>query len=184
MKKKVYPITANTRADFFQVHHHNHDCGWCCCVAWWIPTWERWGDRSAAENRNYRQELFDRGIWDGYLLAMDDVPVGWCQCGPRDQWPKLVQQYELQPDPNIWALTCFLVVPSFRKQGLSHFFLDELIRQLSLKGVQQVQAFPKRGHHSDDGEIWTGPETLFITSGFSLIRDHPAYPVYQKKLAS
>ena len=108
MKREVRRLTAELVDDFFRLHSEENGCGWCCCVAWWVPTWEGWGDRSANENRALREKLFKQGEYDGYLLYVDDEPVGWCQVGPRDRLEKLVGQFSLAPDPSAWAITCFL----------------------------------------------------------------------------
>ena len=79
---------------------------WCHCVAWTCPTWEGWGERTAGENRSLREEQFAAGRFDGYLLYLNGFVAGWCQCGPRDDWPKLAAQFELAPDPGTWAVTC------------------------------------------------------------------------------
>ena len=89
MKIEVLPFDASRREDFFAVHSEINDCGWCSCVAWWVPTWDGWGNRTASENRELRESLCERGEYDGYLLYLDGAPVGWCQVGPRDRLEKL-----------------------------------------------------------------------------------------------
>jgi GNAT superfamily N-acetyltransferase len=95
-----------------------------------VPSWDRWGERTALENFNLRQNLLDGEIYDGYLLYVDGKPAAWCQLGQRDRLAKLVQQLELELDSEIWAITCFLVVPSFRHQGLATYLLKEVLRDL------------------------------------------------------
>ncbi len=80
---EVHPFEESRRPDFFRLHSEANGCGWCCCVAWWTPTWEGWGERTAEENLRLREALFDRGEHDGYILYLDHEPVGWCQAGPR-----------------------------------------------------------------------------------------------------
>jgi len=95
-------------ADFFALHGHP-PFDWCFCVAWNVESWEGWGERSAAENRILREEMLARGRFDGYLLYVGDQVAGWCQCGPRDDWPKLRLEFDLPPCPDTWAVTCFCV---------------------------------------------------------------------------
>src|SRR5262245_26931057 len=101
----VRPLTAALRDDFYRFH--SGDEGWCYCVAWHVPTWDGWTERTDGENRAVRDALFDRGEHDGYLLYAGGEPSGWCQAGPRDRLPKLVASYGLAPDVSVWALTCF-----------------------------------------------------------------------------
>ena len=156
--------------------------GWCHCVAWWTPTWgRRWGERTAGENRALRERLFDQGQYDGYLLYVDNRAVGWCQCGPRDRLTKLCRQFRLTSDPEVWAVTCFVIAPLFRKRGLAHYLLGEVLKDLRSKGVRHVQAFPRCGKGMPH-EVWTGPEALFQKAGFQIERDDARRPVYGKRL--
>jgi len=183
MTLEVVPLSQDRRRDFWSIHAPQHGEGWCCCVAWWVPTWEGWGERAAIENRRLREELFDRGELDLYLLLEDGAPVGSCQCGPRDRLAKLVAQYRLAPDPEVWALSCFVLAPSARGRGLARTFLAGILDDLARRGVRHVQAFPKRGTGLEAGEVWTGPEALFRGAGFTVERDDPARPVYGVRLA-
>lgn len=178
----VFPLEASRREDFYRLHSKTNGADWCYCVAWWVPTWQGWGQRSAEENRALRERLFQRGQYDGYLLYVDGDPAGWCQCGPRDRLPKLLEQYNLPSDPGVWAITCFLIAPPFKKGGLTHQLLTGALQDLRRRGVPLVQAFPRRGKNLPDDDIWTGPEAAFKVAGFELDRDDPVWPVYGKCL--
>ena len=178
----VVPLDASRREDFYRVHCEANEASWCYCVAWWVPTWEGWGQRTADENLTLRENLFQLGQYDGYLLYIDEEPVGWCQCGPRDRLPKLLEQYKLEPDDQVWAITCFLIAPRFKKQGLTHRLLAGVLEDLRRQGVQRVQAFPHRATELPDEDMWTGPEVVFRRAGFTVERDDPKRPVYGIKL--
>ncbi len=178
MPVTVVPLDATKRNDFYRVHCDANEAGWCSCVAWWIPTWDRWTERTAEENRNQREQFFEAGLYDGYLLYVDGSPIGWCQCGPRDRFTKLYARYELSPDPMVWAITCFLIVPHQRGHGLVHHLLQSALDDLQHCGIRHVQGFPRRGENLPVDDIWTGPERVFQRVGFSVERDHPQFPVY------
>jgi ribosomal protein S18 acetylase RimI-like enzyme len=182
MMLSVVPLDASGREDFYRVHSESNCAGWCHCVAWWVRTWDGWGQRTAEQNRALREKLFRQGRYDGYLMYVDGQPAGWCQCGPRDRLPKLVEQFKLNPDPGVWAITCVLISPQFRKQGLANYLLDKVLTDLATRGVPRVQAFPRRGQNLPDEDVWTGPEALFKTAGFTLERDDPRKPIYCKQL--
>ena len=169
MNISVVPLDASHREDFYRVHSESHGCGWCNCVAWWVPTWEGWGQRTVDQNRALREKLFSRGHYDGYLLYAEDRPVGWCQFG-------------LQPDPEVWAITCFLISPISRKKGLAIHLLEGVLLDLKARGISRLQAFPRRGHNLPDEDVWTGPEALYRQSGFALERDDPQKPIYCRQL--
>ena len=180
----VRPLDASREDDFFRVHCPEHGTDWCYCAAWWVNTWEGWGQRTAAENKALREKLFRQKQYDGYLLYADGRPIGWCQCGQRGLLSKLLQQYKLGRDPAVWAITCLLIAPPFRKQGLAHRFLDEILSDLERQGVRYVQAFPRRGENLPEEDVWTGPEHLYRRAGFRLERDDSEKPIYGKRLVS
>jgi GNAT superfamily N-acetyltransferase len=167
-----------TRDDFFRVHCTAEGTDWCYCVAWWVPDWSSFGERSDAANRALRDDLLDRGEYDGYLLHVDGEPAAWCQCGPRDRLEKLTSQYGLSVAPDTWALSCVTVVPRFRGRGLARELLQGILADLPTRGVARVEAFPKPGERLEPGEAWRGSESLFRTLGFARVRATDAGPVY------
>ena len=174
-------VDASLRRDFFRVHGAEQGADWCFCVAWWVPTWDGWGARTAGDNRALREELFQRGEYDGYLLYDDEEPIGWCQVGLRDRLAKLVEQFGLAPDGDVWAITCFHIHPDRRRRGLATELLRGVLADLQRRGVARVQAFPRRGVDAP-GELWTGPESMYTAAGFSPTSDDPKRPVLEIRL--
>lgn len=173
----VQRFSAGQRADFFRLHDQADAGGWCYCVAWWVPTWQGWGERSAAQNRALREQLCERGEYDGYLIYVGDEAAGWCQAGPRDRLAKLAAQFQLPPEPDTWAISCFFIAPAHRQGGLARYLLAEVLADLRTRGVRRVEAYPKRGDSLEVGDLWNGPEALFRAAGFSVVQDHPQRPV-------
>jgi GNAT superfamily N-acetyltransferase len=172
---------ANRRA-FFDLHHTDHDAGWCFCVAWWVNTWEGWGERSAAENQAFREALLEQGNYDGYLLFLGERPIGWCQVGERDRLSKLARSYRLPPDPNAWAISCFFIAPDQRRAGRAAFLLHSVIADLRQRGIRRLEAFPRTGLSLAPHQMWTGPQPLFLAEGFQLEVNDTARPVLALRL--
>jgi len=162
---------AAARVDDFFTLHGTPPFEWCHCVAWEVPTWDGWGERTAAENRALRERLFAAGRYDGYLLYVDGAVAGWCQCGPRDGWPKLAAQFGLAPDPGAWAVTCFCIRPEVRRQGLAGRLLRAILGDLRQRGVARVEGYPRAAGEHEDGELWTGPLELFEGVGFKVVKE-------------
>jgi GNAT superfamily N-acetyltransferase len=175
---EVRRLSATLRHDFYRVHDATHGCGWCACVAWWVPTWDGWNERTAEENRAFRDALIARGEEDGYLLYEDGRPVGWCQAGPRDRWPKLRAAMESGPDPDVWVIPCFLMLPAERRRGLARRLLDGVLEDLRARGGRRVEAFPRSGSDLPAEDAWTGPESLFLGAGFQRVREAGGRTVY------
>ncbi|HEX9743957.1 MAG TPA: GNAT family N-acetyltransferase, partial [bacterium] len=127
-----------------------------------------------------------KGEFDGYLLYVNDVPVGWCQVGKRDRLKKLVEQFELEPDPEMWAITCFFIIPKYRKKKWATYMLRAVVADLYKQGVRKIESFPTRRPFPTAGDLWTGKESTYESVGFKLVRDHPTQPVmavhYKRKV--
>lgn len=177
---RVAPLGCDLRADFYRLHSDANGLGWCSCCAWEVSSWDGWGQRTAEANRVGREEFFARGESDGFLAYDGDEPAGWCQVVPLGRFPKLVAAYRLEPVPGDWAFTCFAVAPRHRGMGVATALvcaaLDALLRRRP--PATTIYAFPRR--NTDDP--WTGPESLFVKSGFTVHRDHPERPVLMKRL--
>ena len=179
---EVVRCDASQRAGFDALHCDAVAGGWCRCVAWWVPTWDGWSDRSASANAELREELWRRGEQDGYLLLEAGAPIAWCQAVERDRLPKLTSQLRLAPQPGTWGVTCFLVAPSQRRRGAARAILDGVLADLPARGARRVEAYPKRGDDLDDGDRWNGPEALFVQAGFAVARDDATRPVLARAL--
>jgi ribosomal protein S18 acetylase RimI-like enzyme len=177
-------MQAALQDEFARLHSEAHGCGWCQCVAWWVRSWDGWSDRGADANRALRRSLFEAGEYDGYLLFDGTEPVGWAQVGPRDRLAKLVAEYGLDVEPGVWAITCLLLAPDARGRGWARRLVEAILRDLPARGVETVEAFPRRGDGLEAEAIWTGPERLFIDLGFQLVQEHPRRPRYRRSIGA
>ena len=182
MNRQVHPMESSRRGDFLRLHSAENGCDRCFCVAWWVPTWEGWGDRTAEENRRLRESLWDRSVWDGYLLYVDGEPAGWCQAIERDRLVKPAADFHLDEDKGTWAIGCFLIAPSHRRRGHAAYLLDAGLRDLPTRGARRIEAYPKRGADLDAEELWNGPESLLRSRGFRVVKDAPVRPVLTLEL--
>jgi hypothetical protein len=183
MQIEIVRLDASHVDDFYCLHSDVEGAGCCYCAAWWVESWEEWSQRDPEQNRVLRQQLFTKGTFDGYLMYDGTSPIGWCQCCPRDWLPKIRETYNLMPDSEIWAICCFLILPQYREIGLANHFLEEIVKDLTTLGVKHVQGFPKRGKELQAGDLWTGPEAMFLKAGFRLEQDDDRHPVFGLRLA-
>lgn len=157
-------------ADFYRLHYAANEAGWCRCVAWWVESWDGWAERTAEQNYELRQALLAEGEYDGYLLFESEEPIGWCQVGRRDRLMKLVNQMALAPSPQTWAITCFLVAPGYRQQGVAAEMLKMVLADLRAKEIEVVEAYPRRGANLEAADLWNGPEKMFAEAGFEFVK--------------
>lgn len=180
----VRPLDRDRVADFQVLHAKSDDGGWCQCVAWWVPTWDGWSERTREQNGGLREKLFACGQYDGYLLYEGELPVGWMQVGHVGRLPKLWDAYrleELDVSATDLAISCVFLDPNVRGRGWLHVFLRSVLDALA-GGRGQVLAFPRRVEGAEAGEVWTGPESAFRAAGFRVIREDPLRPVLSRPL--
>jgi GNAT superfamily N-acetyltransferase len=91
-------------------------------------------------------------------------------------------QYNLEANPEILAITCFVIRPEYRNKGLAAYILKVILEDLKSRGVKMVQAFPKRTDSDKPGEHWKGPESMYVSMGFTIERDDPNNPILSLRL--
>jgi ribosomal protein S18 acetylase RimI-like enzyme len=171
-------VSPATYRNFWALHGDDACGNWCYCTAWHIETWKGWGQRTKLENKAFREELFASGVRDGYLLLHGNRAIGWCQVTPRDDLPKLTNQFNLPPDETTAAITCLLIHPDHRRSGAATDLLHMVLTDLAARGFRRVEAYPKRNDEEPtDAELWTGPEALYSSLGFDVVQEDPIQPV-------
>jgi len=179
----VRRLGADNVADFWALMARDqHEGAVCWCTAWWTDTWEDYLALTPAQRRELRESLIERGEYDGYLAYVDGAPVAWMQVGARDRLGKVLVSFELEPDPETWATTCFLVLEPYRGQGLGREFLRQVLADLDARGVTLVEGYPRHGEGHGATDLWSGPEALYADSGFSEVKKGPNRSVYRRRL--
>jgi GNAT superfamily N-acetyltransferase len=172
----VHRLSAANEAEFARIHCDATGNGWCQCVAWWVPTWEGWGERSAEQNRALREKMLRDGVHDGYFVYAGGALAGWVQAWKRDAFAKLATQFGAASDEDAWMIGCVLVLKPFRQKGVAREALRLVVGGLRLRGARSIDAFPKRGA-GDASELWNGPESTYADLGFAVVRDDAKRPL-------
>jgi GNAT superfamily N-acetyltransferase len=163
----------------------------CYCSYWHFPCDKNaWLARLAFESEANRRELFERARTPprGVVARLaDGTAVGWMKLEPAVQLPKIYAQrvYRglsgLSPDrAGVWAVGCFLVDTSFRRQGVARALLRRGIELARAGGALSLEAFPRRAEGVRDEELWTGPLDLFTSEGFAVVHEQTQYPVLRR----
>ena len=112
----------------------NGACGGCWCQAWKVADGEKWNEVQGSKAKaRLRKGVRDRTT-HGILAFVDGEPVGWCNFGPRLDYPRLERSRTLKCDDaeRVWSVTCFYVHRKFRAQGVATALLDHAVDILRL----------------------------------------------------
>ena len=180
------PLAPDTFEDFCGMHAQS-ECQGCFCMFWQFAGDSRaWQLAQADENRNAKRALVDAGQTHGLLAYDDGVVIGSSQFEPRDELVKLTARMPyrgLERDARVWSIGCVRVLEKQRRHGVAHALLEAtLVHLREVLHASAVEAYPRRGDDLRDEEVWTGPESLFVRAGFTVVRAHETYPVLRKTL--
>jgi len=94
-------------------------------------TRQAWADKPAPHHcschetaENVIQHLQQGG---GFLLYVNDVPVGTTRWLPLDE------------DPSVWEIVRLGVIPAYRGQGLSQYLLEAVVHEAQMADVDELR---------------------------------------------
>jgi GNAT superfamily N-acetyltransferase len=177
VRGRLERLTPDRREDLLSILRRGSDeAATCFCTAYHTRAWEEPGQGLACRTR-----LLDEGRSDGYLFYVDGRPVAWCQCGPWGSFAVIAPRPPAVPDA--WAVTCMVVVPDARGQGVAHALLGEVLADLRRRGARHVYAFAHRLGPTYSSPLPELPESVCLKAGMTLARDDPECPLYESALA-
>jgi GNAT superfamily N-acetyltransferase len=147
-------------------------CGGCWCMHWRVEKGgATWMACRGEPNRRAFLKLLKQGRAQGTLAFADDQPVGWCNFGPRAEFPRLQRSRVLsyQAKPDTWSINCFFIAPGWRRRGIAGVLLDTAIETAFERGARVLEAYPtpqKSGQKLVAAFAWTGTRSLFAKAGF------------------
>ncbi len=174
MDHSIAPLDSSRRDDFFAVLERSGDePRTCLCTAFYGVDLAQSGRARACRDSRIA------GQSDGYLLYVDRRPVGWVQCGPLAMFDAVAQT---PAEPGAWAITCLVLAPEARGQGLAHVLFTDVLAALRARGVPYVIAFGHRLGPTYSSPLAELPESVCVKAGMVLVRDHPECPRYGLRL--
>ncbi|HLV66183.1 MAG TPA: GNAT family N-acetyltransferase [Polyangiaceae bacterium] len=132
-----------------------------------------------------RTELAPHGV----VAREGAAIVGWMKLTRAERVEKLYAQRVYRGLPcfagdrrDVFTIGCVLVDPEVRGTGVAHGLLACALDLARAHGARAVEAFPRRGEHLGEAEVWMGPFPLFSAAGFEVVNDFGPYPVLRKAL--
>jgi GNAT superfamily N-acetyltransferase len=181
------PVAPDDGAIITRLFGANGACGGCWCMHWRVAKGgATWQACKGEPNRRAFLKLLKQGRAQGALAFAEDRPVGWCNFGPRAEFPRLERSRVLAHDsaPDTWSINCFYIAAGWRKRGIAGALLKSATKTAFERGARVLEAYPtpqKPGETLAAAFAWTGTCALFDKAGFKPSTDNAR--VWVKKQA-
>lgn len=130
--------------DFFddRAFCDNPDWAGCYCVFnHFVGSNEAWMARTAAQNRAEAERMAREGSLKGYLAYADGKAVGWCNVNDKRAYPRFAAIGE-DDGALVGAVTCFVIDPGYRRQGIARALLRRACADYALRGFNYMESYP------------------------------------------
>ena len=128
---------------------------------------------AGAPNRDALQEIVCQGREPGLLAYDGSDPVGWVALSPREELGRVLRSPVVKPldeSTDVWAVPCFYVARTHRRQGVSSALLDAAVETAADRGAHSVEGYPMlMTAEVRAAEAYTGSVALFERAGFTLV---------------
>ena len=118
----------------------------------------------------------------GLVAYLGDEPVGWCAVAPRTATPGLLKsrvpwagRAEDKADPRIWAVTCMIIRPGYRKRGFTIALARGAVAFARDHGAVALEAYAMLNPGGADvpwGEMHVGSPRAYAAAGMTEVA-HP-----------
>lgn len=183
---QIFPLTPDRLADHLAFFDHdafadNPRWAFCYCHCLYADHRKKpWAERTAAENRAAIIPLIQSRQMRGLLAYAQGKVVGWCGAGPKMLVPALHDTRGISESPlasDIGAITCFLVAPDARGQGIARQLLLAACDTMRRAGLSHAEGYPRR-KASTPAANHHGPLALYLAAGFAIVsEDDDSYTV-------
>jgi GNAT superfamily N-acetyltransferase len=134
----IHPVDRGNWADFEALFESRGILRNCWCMAWRMTKEEQRANTSACR-KEYMKKRIENGMPIGLLAYANGKAVAWCSVGPKSSHNNLGGDAVLE---NVWSLTCFFVLPGYRRQGVVHMLIRSAQEYAMSNGGQYLEAYP------------------------------------------
>ena len=187
----IEPATQSRFADAEHALTGGGDGASCQCQ-WWLMTNNEFEHTTRSEKEEILRTELGTTPSPALIAYVDGVAAGWIRVGPRIRQPKLARtrQFQASPspwdDPDVWAVTCFVIRREYRKQGLNRRLLDAAVEHARDSGARVLEAYPSdpSAKKIPTNDLYVGILSTFLAAGFhEVARPKPHRTIVQLELA-
>jgi GNAT superfamily N-acetyltransferase len=136
---KFRPVEPGNWPDLARLFEARGGPKYCWCALW------RPGSRAARREPDCKRAALHRAVLEGtpvgLLAYRGPDPVGWCSVAPRETYRDLGGG-AYGPDTCVWAIVCFFVPRSMRRQGIQSQLLGAACALAARSGADVIEGYP------------------------------------------
>jgi GNAT superfamily N-acetyltransferase len=172
-------VIAPATADRFDEAEHalsGGGDGHSCQCQWWTMTNAEFQQASQDEKTALlREELNSDAPPPALIAYIDGEAAGWVRVGPRPAQIRLARTREIAAstpapldDPNVWAVTCFVVRREHRGKGLNAHLLAAAVDFAREHGARVIEGYPydTSAAKKSTNQLFRGVLSVFEAAGF------------------
>jgi GNAT superfamily N-acetyltransferase len=170
-KLTFHPLTKNRWNDLELLFGERGACGGCWCMSWRLNL-AQFEKQKGMANKDAMRKLVNTGETPGILAYYKDEPIAWCSVAPRVKFIRLEKSRVLKKidDNPVWSISCIFIANEFRRQGVSKYLLESVIKFCKYNGAKIIEAYPQEPYNSNipSAFAWTGILSTFEKAGFEV----------------
>ncbi len=178
---QVRPVGADNVDDLAVLFEADRNTRHCWCTSFCISGRQFAAGWFGGGNRRRFAELAAASRFPmGVLALLDDVPVGWCACGPRSRFTaaikgrsRLLRTRPREDDDLVWLIACLFVDARHRRRGITHALIAAAVAVARREGALAVEAWPVASSAPRAADLYLGREQAFRAQGFECV-DRPS----------
>lgn len=171
----ISPATADRFEDAEHALTGGGDGRSCQCQWWMMPNAQFQRLDTAERTELLRNELAEASVPPALIASVSGEAAGWVRVGPRGHQVRIARTRALAAntelpldDPDVWAISCFVVRREHRGIGLNARLIDAAVAFAREHGARVVEAYPvdTAVAHASANELYHGVLSTFLAAGF------------------
>ena len=171
----IAPATADRFDDAEHALSGGGDGRSCQCQWWMIPNAQFQRTPQEELRGMLRDEMGGAAVPPALIAYVDGEAAGWVRVGPRAAQIRITRTREIVAntsialdDPDVWAITCFVVRREHRGEGLTRRLLTAAVDFAREHGARLIEAYPfdTAAAKKPTNDLYRGVLSVFEGAGF------------------
>jgi GNAT superfamily N-acetyltransferase len=156
----------NAWLNFFDKRAFSDHKEWktCYCTYYYYPRFDS-SKKLERSRREYAKWLIENNLMNGYLVFEGGKAIGWCNVGPKKNYPKLVKKNHGYD--GIKSIVCFVIEKGYRGKGIAKAILKRIIKDSKKDDTKRIEAYPNL-RAKNEFSHYHGPVDMYLKEGFEM----------------